>query len=349
MRVLLFLCFLILINFIATSARSVHEYSKLGTNGGTNCAVCTMVLGLAEQLSVIHNETVTKGLERLCKFLPEPYQGACKDFADFIAADIIRTFSKDDTADTACHKMSFCFTEPKSEMCHIFPLKSKQRNQLEFIQTQTPRRVGIKICDLPGIKSICGLIDHVFSKHDPAVDLDGDFYSVYQTLRGTSWRGKDCDDGRKSVHPGARPIDHDRSFDSNCNGIYGMNPASGRSYEDELCGASQPRGVAVLGDSISAHFHLPREWFNSTEMSLVAFESLPFILENELDWPEFSTVTAFMNDTHKFRNILHGPVDSVYKRLFNRNHCNHRDYQNIAVNVSEETSRMISQWSSSML
>lgn len=48
-----------------------------------------------------------------------------------------------------------------------------------------------------------------------------------------------------------------------------MNPASGRSYEDELCGASQPRGVAVLGDSISAHFHLPREWFNSTEMSLV--------------------------------------------------------------------------------
>lgn len=120
--------------------------------------------------------------------------------------------------------MSFCFTEPKSEMCHIFPLKSKQRNQLEFIQvltkttsvylkmscmhkkvsvytmqiylyilpkktktklemkfskrsikrefifihfiyivstfqTQTPRRVGIKICDLPGIKSICGLID----------------------------------------------------------------------------------------------------------------------------------------------------------------------------------------------
>lgn len=48
-----------------------------------------------------------------------------------------------------------------------------------------------------------------------------------------------------------------------------MNPASGRSYEDELCGASQPRGVAVLGDSISAHFHLPREWFNSTELSLV--------------------------------------------------------------------------------
>lgn len=35
---LLVVCFLILINLITTSARSVHEYSKLGTNGGTNCA-----------------------------------------------------------------------------------------------------------------------------------------------------------------------------------------------------------------------------------------------------------------------------------------------------------------------
>ena len=30
--------------------------------------------------------------------------------------------------------MSFCFTEPKTEMCHIFPLKPKYKDQLEFIQ-----------------------------------------------------------------------------------------------------------------------------------------------------------------------------------------------------------------------
>ena len=30
--------------------------------------------------------------------------------------------------------MSFCFTEPKTEMCHIFPLKTKYKDQLEFIQ-----------------------------------------------------------------------------------------------------------------------------------------------------------------------------------------------------------------------
>lgn len=30
----------------------------------------------------------------------------------------------------------------------------------------------------------------------------------------------------------------------------------------------------------------------------VAFESLPFILENELDWPEFSTVTGTVRDCY---------------------------------------------------
>lgn len=32
------------------------------------------------------------------------------------------------------------------------------------------------------------------------------FTFCIQTLRGTSWRGKDCDDGRKSVHPGAKYV-----------------------------------------------------------------------------------------------------------------------------------------------
>nr|XP_022342121.1 acyloxyacyl hydrolase-like [Crassostrea virginica]XP_022342122.1 acyloxyacyl hydrolase-like [Crassostrea virginica] len=73
-------------------------------------------------------------------------------------------------------------------------------------------------------------------------------------------------------------------------------------------------------------------------MSLSVFEPLVFMAENELDWPEFSTVTAFMNNTQKFHNVLHGPVDSVYLRMFDRNHCNHRDYQNIAVNGARSSS-----------
>ena len=40
----------------------------------------------------------------------------------------------------------------------------------------------------------------------------------------------------------------------------GNNPLSNQSYEDMFCKNSNQMGVAVLGDSISAHFHIPEEW-----------------------------------------------------------------------------------------
>ena len=50
-------------------------------------------------------------------------------------------------------------------------------------------------------------------------------------------------------------------MDSNCNGIYGNVPnSSEQSYEQLFCNDSKQMGVAVLGDSISAHFHIPEEW-----------------------------------------------------------------------------------------
>ena len=156
-----------------------------------------------------------------------------------------------------------------------------------------------------------------------------------KTLRGTSWRGKDCDDGNKSIHPGSRPQFSDKTKDSNCNGIFGTDTA-GNSYEDKMCLNSQQRGSVVLGDSVSAHFHIPREWFNTSEISVEKFEPLLFMLENEFDWPELSATTGYMNNPYP--NINHGPTDSIYLRLRDRNRCNHRDYQNIAVNGAKSGS-----------
>ncbi|XP_021349961.1 acyloxyacyl hydrolase-like isoform X2 [Mizuhopecten yessoensis] len=187
-----------------------------------------------------------------------------------------------------------------------------------------------KICELPGIKIICNWIDKILDKHVPVIDLDGDRYSTFQALRGSSWRGKDCDDSRKDIHPGSRPIQSDRDKDSNCNGIMGVDPVSGQPYEDLYCKDSQARGVVVLGDSISAHFHIPREWLNATEISAAVFKPLPFILGNEFNWPELSSITGYMNNT--YTNVNHGPMNSVYDYLWQRNRCNHRDYQNLAVN-----------------
>lgn len=56
--------------------------------------------------------------------------------------------------------------------------------------------------------------------HLPLQDKDRDRFGVEPTLRGSNWRGKDCDDSNKDFYPGRRPIDNDREMDSNCNGIY---------------------------------------------------------------------------------------------------------------------------------
>jgi acyloxyacyl hydrolase len=41
-----------------------------------------------------------------------------------------------------------------------------------------------------------------------------------KALRGTSWRGKDCNDFNAKIHPGAKPTGSDELEDSNCNGIF---------------------------------------------------------------------------------------------------------------------------------
>jgi hypothetical protein len=45
--------------------------------------------------------------------------------------------------------------------------------------------------------------------------------------------------------------------------IQGRNMTTFVAYEDKFCKNSQQLGVAVLGDSISAHFHIPEEWLGN--------------------------------------------------------------------------------------
>ena len=51
----------------------------------------------------------------------------------------------------------------------------------------------------------------------------------------------------------------------------------------------------------------------------------PCVLEY---WPSLPPGLGFNNWTE----VIQGPIDSVYMRLRQRNRCNHKDYQNIAVN-----------------
>jgi len=67
--------------------------------------------------------------------------------------------------------------------------------------------------------------------HLPLIDFDGDRFSTIQTLRGTDWRGKDCDDFNKDVYPGRLVDTVGPMKDHNCNGILGVDKSTGKSYE----------------------------------------------------------------------------------------------------------------------
>lgn len=44
---------------------------------------------------------------------------------------------------------------------------------------------------------------------------------------------------------------------------------SGTTYEYSLCKKSDPRGMVVLGDSASAHFHIPKQFITPEEFEWV--------------------------------------------------------------------------------
>ncbi len=58
------------------------------------------------------------------------------------------------------------------------------------------------ICNVTGVREICDLLERWGDDHLPVDDLDGDHFSDEQTMRGTTWRGKDCKDIDDAFHPG---------------------------------------------------------------------------------------------------------------------------------------------------
>ena len=117
-------------------------------------------------------------------------------------------------------------------------------------------------------------------------DHDGDRFSTKERLRGTHWRGVDCNDVSNDVYPG-RKVGSDslasRDIDHNCNSIVGGNSTG--SYEDLFCADSQQRGLIMLGDSATAHFHLPPQYLTADGWNADgAFSDA----EDEMDFPQCS-------------------------------------------------------------
>ena len=294
-----------------------------------------MVVGVVLEYVEYNNITVEKGLETLCSYMPGEYGKACTDIVDIFGLPLFILLEETTHPDKICRGLTLC--KGKETECTLYPGHrdmgriaahvSRYRHAKHFT-THMPK----DMCDFEPFKEICKIIKLV-EDHYPAQDLDQDHFSVIRTLRGASWRGKDCNDFDKLIYPG-RGDGHDAVVDTNCNGIVGIDADTGESYEDLWCRGTQSMGSVVYGDSVGAHFHLPRELVDPIEIGPETYKYLPEMVENEFDWPMESAATGYKLSEW---DTATGEVKSLYQQLLDLNRCNHRDYQNIAVNGASST------------
>lgn len=233
----------------STSGTGRYNVPK-GVNGGVGCLLCTAVVAVTEQLSVVHNETFVEAYGRLCNVLPDLYRNACIALEKFYIPHIIDLLTKKVNPDVICHAIYLCYEDKGQPYCRAFPPKGDFQEKV----SQSRKRVSAKLfdeneslddskgpvsfdpCSLAGVKDLCKLFHRVFTNDLPLVDLDNDTYSaLVESWRGSSWRGRDCDDVDALHHPGARPRNGDVVFDSNCNGIHGRDSITGKPFEDLFC------------------------------------------------------------------------------------------------------------------
>ncbi|XP_074055344.1 acyloxyacyl hydrolase isoform X2 [Macrotis lagotis] len=327
---------LLLLSHASPSSSTPRNQGSPLLSDGHACLGCVLIVSIVEQLAQVHNSTAQEEMERLCSYLPQKLflKSICYLMVELFGPDIIKLLNLKLNADVVCHALQFCEQNPEQPLCHLYkPPREGLKNALgrarktvglSPISTKTGGMMGI--CSIPILAKICQKIKYTLNTTLPMEDADQDKYSTFPTLRGFYWRGRDCNDRNRDIYPGRRPENWDAHQDSNCNGIWGVDPKDGIPYEKKFCEGSEAKGLIVLGDSAAAHFHIPPEWLITAHMSMKTFSNLPMVLSNEFNWPQLSGLTGFLNSTSGFPDL------SIYLRLRQRNRCNHRDYQNISRN-----------------
>lgn len=354
-----FISIVVLILF-ASPAFSFFSFSSSsnigGINGGSNCAACTVTVGLLEQLTEVYNKSIDKVLDEVCGFFPKSLSPICDYFVDEYGVQVIELIEAEQTADDVCNELKFCtdrtcrlFAPPpmprhpsatqstktsksshKISVIETNPQMDKSRAEKNDLIRKLLSEKTSKLGNTPW-QWIVDLLNRMSVHHEPVLDVDSDHYSDFSTLRGYSWKGRDCNDLDPAYRPGLLDTNSQSAIDFNCNGISGIDNSEKVSWEDELCGNSGAMGIAVVGDSFGAHFSIPPSYMNASEINSSTYVDLLSCIENEFDWPERSAFTGYNNVT----GVM---IDSIYLRMRERNLCNHRDYQNIGVNGASSNS-----------
>lgn len=253
---------------------------------------------------------------QFCELFPSEVKFLCKTIlVGVYGPAIIDGLEKGNNADDICQAIQAC-DRPE---CRLLPtnLDAEPMNSKIIEESLIMSQITSNGSTWDWINDI---INRIKNKK-PLIDWDADNFSTWKPLRGSNWRGKDCNDYDSNIYPGRKinpyPGNHG---DFSCNGIHGTAP-NGESWKNTFCANQTQLGVVVLGDSAGAKFSIPAEYFTPSQITNDTFKNLYDVLLNELDQPHRSAFTGFTEGTKE------KPLHSLYKFLRKRNLCNHRDYQ----------------------
>ena len=132
-----------------------------GSPGG-GCAGCTLIVGLVEQLAVVHNQSVAQEVSHICDLFPKgAVHDACVGVIKVYGPAIIAQLEKKETPDVVCRALKLCGSQPS---CNLFPAPkegldaavdrvSQEMEDLKLLPPGLP-----KICNLPGLEKLCEII-----------------------------------------------------------------------------------------------------------------------------------------------------------------------------------------------
>lgn len=328
-------------------------------NGGSKCAACTLLVGLVAQVRQLNHGNDQNTTDTFCAGIADKNaETVCRDLVGILVIldSLVDPSVTDSGADAACHAIKMCETEPGQPTCRLFQPKTGRRvapvppnvagarlRRNKRFREVTHNLRSFNICAIPIFAPLCRDIEQVVD-HLPAIDVDGDRFAPYSapTLRGSNWRGGDCDDSDPTVHPGR--TGSDATKDGNCNCISGVDPSDGVAWEDKFCNAAgldPAYGISILGDSATAHFGIPAAIFKAQTLfdagGAKVFKGFLAIAENEADWPQISWATGYMNSS-RYEPYDQEPSrvapnsDSFYMDQRKINLCSTGYRQNLGVN-----------------
>ena len=343
----------------------VHQLADGSDAKGSskNCVICALIVALMEQFAWDTNASLEAAATQWCADATEELPGltaVCDSMLTPIITKLASDFANKVSPDVSC-STTLAMCPAQYAACELFPsgtwppaahsaetprvgvhaqlhdtVAKKHRfyaqtaAKLLNLNAISDEMINAKLNELRGQGIDVGSAGEWIPV--PIPDWDSDKYGSTFTYRGIQFRGKDCNDSNPNVYPGRNAFqgDFDAAEDSNCNGIWGVDSASGVPYEESMCSQYPSRGLLAVGDSATAHFSLPPSYVTPSGINMSTYSGLVQEALTEADWPQCSWSTAWATNAQCPHTILN--ISSIYQKMHDRNRCMHRDYVNAGVN-----------------